>query len=593
MLEVIKNRRSIRKYKSKEVPKESIEEILKARIILSLLLLLAVMLAPFNAYAIDNAYYIKNYDVKMLVREDNSIEVTEDITVNFRQPRHGIYRYIPVENKIQRADGTSGVINAQIKHLKVSEEYDTYYDDNNNYTIQIGSGDKTVKGEHRYTISYIYKMGRDISDSYDELYYNIIGEGWDTYIEKVDFSIKMPKEFDAEKLGFSTGKYASIGTKKVKYSVTDNTVIGELTDKLSYNEALTVRLELPEGYFKFNAFSYYLRHILMILIPAVALIIVFVLWKKYGKDKKIVDVVDFYPPENLNSAEVAFWYKGAVGPTDTIALLLELANEGYVQIQEIKAGRKIFQYDSYAIVKIKDYDGKDDNKKIFFNGLFKHGDKVYESDLNEKFYVYADKIAENINSNYNIHKVFDGKSLRMRYIGWGISIAAALVCYLIYQMSFSAKSEMLCLAAGLAICAAAFIFSFFIRRRTQKGYETKQKINGFKIFLETAEKERLEAMVYDNPSYYYDILPFAYVLGVSDVWTKRFEGIAFEPPQWYYGSCTERMLFYHFLNSTMTSARTTMTSAPESSSSGFSGGFSGGGGGFSGGGAGGGGGGSW
>lgn len=561
----------------------------KTRIFLLISLLLAVILTPFNACAADSAYYIKDYDVKMTVTEDNSIAVTENITVHFIQPRHGIYRYIPVKNNIQRTDGTSGVINAKIKHLKVSESYDSYYDDNNNYTIQIGSSDKTITGEHSYTISYLYEMGRDISDSYDELYYNIIGNGWDTYIEKVSFSIEMPKEFDAEKLGFSTGKYATVGTEKVKYSVADNNITGELSDGLGLNEALTVRLELPEGYFKFNAFSYYLKHILMILIPAAALIIVIILWKNYGKDKKIVDVVEFYPPENLNSAEVAFWYKGFVRTTDTIALLLELANEGYVNIQEIENGVKDLKNNSYAIIKIRDYDGKDENKKIFFDGLFESGSKVYESDLNEKFYVYAREIVKNINSNFNIHKVFDGKSLRMRFVGWGISIAAALISYLICMMSFTETMGMICLVTGLAICTVSFIFSFFIRRRTQEGYETKQKINGFKIFLETAEKERLEAMVYDNPSYYYDILPFAYVLGVSDAWTKRFEGIAFEPPQWYYGSCAERMVFYHFLNSTMTSAKTTMTSAPESYSSGFSGGA----GGFSGGGAGGGGGGSW
>ncbi|MDE5996022.1 MAG: DUF2207 domain-containing protein, partial [Eubacterium sp.] len=85
------------------------------------------------------------------------------------------------------------------------------------------------------------------------------------------------------------------------------------------------------------------------------------------------------------------------------------------------------------------------------------------------------------------------------------------------------------------------------------------------------------------------ILPYAYVLGVSDKWTKNFESIALEPPQWYGGSVFDRMLFWHFMNTTFNSAATAMTSAPQSSG----GSFSGGGGGFAGGGSGGGGGGSW
>ena len=106
------------------------------------------------------------------------------------------------------------------------------------------------------------------------------------------------------------------------------------------------------------------------------------------------------------------------------------------------------------------------------------------------------------------------------------------------------------------------------------------------MFLETAEKERLETLVFDNPKYYYDILPYAYVLGVSDVFTEKFEGIALEPPEWYRGtSAFDRVLMFSFMNSTLRSCQQAMTSAPQTSSSG--------GGGFSGGGSGGGGGGSW
>lgn len=118
-----------------------------------------------------------------------------------------------------------------------------------------------------------------------------------------------------------------------------------------------------------------------------------------------------------------------------------------------------------------------------------------------------------------------------------------------------------------------------------------QKIKGFKMFLETAEKERLETLVDENPEYFYDIMPYAYVLGVSDKWMKKFENIAINPPSWYYGYNTFTFhTMYHFMNSTVRNCSEAMTSVPQTSSSG---GFSGGGGGFSGGGSGGGGGGSW
>ena len=97
----------------------------------------------------------------------------------------------------------------------------------------------------------------------------------------------------------------------------------------------------------------------------------------------------------------------------------------------------------------------------------------------------------------------------------------------------------------------------------------------------------------ENPSYFYDILPYTYVLGVSSKWIKKFESINVEPPDWYsgYDPFTYNR-FSHFLNDTITTANASMVSTPSSSGSTYSGGgFSGGG--FSGGGSGGGGGGSW
>ena len=51
------------------------------------------------------------------------------------------------------------------------------------------------------------------------------------------------------------------------------------------------------------------------------------------------------------------------------------------------------------------------------------------------------------------------------------------------------------------------------------------KIKGFKNFLATAEKDRLESLVNQNPTYFYDILPFMYVLGISNKWIEQIEDI--------------------------------------------------------------------
>ena len=40
-------------------------------------------------------YFIKNYDVEMQLNEDGSLDVTENIKVNFDEQRQGIIRDIP------------------------------------------------------------------------------------------------------------------------------------------------------------------------------------------------------------------------------------------------------------------------------------------------------------------------------------------------------------------------------------------------------------------------------------------------------------------------------------------------------------------
>ena len=113
---------------------------------------------------------------------------------------------------------------------------------------------------------------------------------------------------------------------------------------------------------------------------------------------------------------------------------------------------------------------------------------------------------------------------------------------------------------------------------------------GLKKFIEVAEKDRLEKMAADNPQYFYKILPYAYVLGVSKVWIKQFEGIAVPPPEWADSGIYRMNSFEGFTRNFSNAVAPSVNNGGISNSSYSS---SSGGGGFSGGGFGGGGGRSW
>lgn len=560
-----------------------------------LLAFVFISAVPFSAFANEygfKPYYIKNYDVCINVTEDNILQVTENIDVYFNQQRHGIYRYIPVKNNVERADGTTGETRAKISSVHCSD-YFSSSSENGNYIMKIGDEDATITGDYNYEISYDYALGKDILDGADELYYNIIGTGWDTYIQNVSFKIIMPKEFDDSLLGFSVGRYGEKGTDDIIFNVNGNEITGNLTRDLLPNEAFTVRLQLPDGYFYFNQRDHITRICLMIGIPILCLLFVSVIWRKFGKDKKVNKIVEFYPPENMSSADVAFWHKGFFENNNAVALLIELASEGYLKIIDYENSDYYDGIVSYSIEYIKEYDGGDKNKRIFFDGLFESGRKsVTEAQLEDKFYVYLNTITANYNSFGMRTKVFSSFSLFWRVVCWVAVIISLAINFIIISGTFGTWDKIAAFALGAVILIVSFVFSFFVRKRTEQGFLNLQKIEGFKMFLETAEKEKLETLVYDNPEYFYDILPYAYVLGVSDEWINKFENIAVEKPNWYYGSGgLTGMRMFSFIENMLISCENAMVSVPQASSGGK--GFSSGGGGFSGGGSGGGGGGSW
>ena len=636
-------------------------------------------------------YVIDKYDIDIKVNENNTFDITEEITAHFNVPKHGIYRTIPIKNTVKRLDGTTSKNYARITNLSVDNEY-TEEKENGNYKLKIGSEDKTITGNQKYVIKYTYNIGKDPLKDKDEFYFNLIGTDWDTVIGNITFKITMPKEFDSSKLGFSSGIASSVDSSKIIYDVDGNIISGRYNGILNSKEALTVRLELSEGYFvgagyKMNFFDY-----IMFIIPILFLIVSILLWYKYGRDEKVVETVEFNPPDGLNSLDVGFLYKGTTNNKDVVSLLIYLANKGYIKIEEIKK-KSLFNKQDFKITKLKEYDGSDENEHIFLYGLFSKEDKIdskkikdlikaskkagvkmsyseaYEkaffgttveehnsvtlSDLYNNFYKTINQIIANMTAKKD--EIFEKIPLKLiclmnlliiisslsmiiistfeetgieSGVDWvilisiliinsivcipimaivsvieysfnsRIKIILAMVFFLSYKIyafnSFSLQELMFCnpvhligFIIGMICELGIIIFCSLLSKRTKYGNEMLGKIKGFKTFLETAEKDKLESMVNDNPTYFYDILPYAYVLGVSDKWIKKFETISMKAPSWYVGyDAFDMHTFSSFITTAMTSAQSAMTSSP-SSDSGSSGGGS------SGGGSGGGGGGSW
>ena len=324
-----------------------------------------IFLIPNQSLGIteDDGYTIQAYNINMTVNENNTFDITENINVYFNSSRHGIYRKIPLKNSITRTDGTKSNNIAKITDINVSENYTT--SNQNGYKVlKIGDANQTLKGKHSYTIKYKYNIGKDPLKNADELYFNLIGDQWDTNISNVSFTITMPKSFDKSLLGFSSGYVGSTDSSNITYSVNGNTITGNTINKLYAGQALTVRLTLPEGYFVGASNNIDEFSVIVIILCVVFILIAYRLWAKYGKDEQVVETVEFYPPEGYNSAEVGLLYNGSADTKEIVSLLIYLANKGYLKIEETEGKGLFSKSKSFKITKIKDYDKITLNYKI-------------------------------------------------------------------------------------------------------------------------------------------------------------------------------------------------------------------------------------
>lgn len=579
-------------------------------------------------------FYIDNYDIVMDVKENRDVEITEVLDVNFTRPSHGIIRTIPLKAKILREDGSIGNEYGKIENVTASGLNSTSIN-NGQYEIKLGSANRYVDGPVRYEIKYTYKMGNDRLKDADEFYYNIVGNDWETNINRVHFRITMPKDYTARDFGFSTGLYGKTGYDPnfLIINTQGREISGFTTGTLQPREGITIRLVVDDNYFIKEAG----QHIETISIAGAMALISFLLWLVYGKDEPVIPVVNFYPPKNRNSAKFEVEYEGAPTDKGVVSLIFYLANKGYLEIEEDEDGE-------FIIKKLKEYDGKVKEEKIMFDALFTDRNKDEVSEYELKYSRAFSESCSRIRSTlYKIKGyLFDPNACSPKKVMILLAAILTILGTIIYTLGdytfnmLRGDGKVLIIFPTLAI----FMFSIFIRtpgitgkifisvwaimfggiplmilkdymqniesnypylifeflclavgivcllnlpKRNKKGRELLGNVLGFKKYLETAEEHRIRQLLNENPNYCDEVLPYAYVLGVADVWLKKLENIAEWHPHWYRGTFnTEKF-------SRMSRSMSNSASPPSSGSSGS--GHSGGG--HSGGGHGGGGGHSW
>lgn len=170
---------------------------------------------------------------------------------------------------------------------------------------------------------------------------------------------------------------------------------------------------------------------------------------------------------------------------------------------------------------------------------------------------------------------------------WFSVITVALVVGIIFLIAYVYNEpviDMLYLKyTSFATLIVSLVLSNKILSLNNEYRELYGKSLGFRKHLLLTEKARIEMLVKDDPTYFYDILPYAYAMNITDKYVKHFEGITLEQPTWYETSnrvtVFDVIVFHHIMNHSFNtfSKNITIMSTASKLGGGYGGKFGGGG----------------
>lgn len=401
--------------------------------------------------------------------------------------------------------------------------------------------------------------------------------------------------------------------------------------------------------------------LLTLILAAAALCAYYVItWQRYGIDpQKPVVFPQFNAPQDLSPASLGYLEKGFYTAPLISAALVSLAVKGFVKIVE-KDERflGLFGGITYEVIKLKGSDPHlpveeqhlmeklfaGDHNTVHFSGKYSSRIENAVTDFQANLRYQHDKFLKKGNNTRKLilplltillltagglYLSYEKTYSEIHLIA-GIVLTAALTALGIVFSIYYERNRMVKFVFAAAAAAAVFLlilvmsadsnrhensgfyavygfiifgfislvlFQYFIKQPTPEKLETLSLIEGFRMYLGTAEEKQLQ---FHNPpkmtpETFETLLPFAMVLGVEKIWGDKFQkmlkqsGIT-EPYQtsgWFVGNSLMNMNFAHTLNSSLSQSIASSATQPSSAGSGS------GGGGFSGGGGGGGGGGGW
>jgi hypothetical protein len=609
---------------------------------------------------------IGHFTSTVTVNADSSIDVRETITVTAEGNRikRGIFRDFPT-TYINRY-GRRVIVSLDVLGVTRNGRAGPYVLESlsNGARIRIGDQDILLEnGTHRYEISYRTTRQIGFFDKFDELYWNVTGNGWEFPIDAARVTVLLPQGASILDHSEYTGQQGESGGDARVTSTSGGTYAAQTTRALEPLEGFTVAVSWPKGFVAPPSDAQKWRwwmsdnvgfFMLGLGLLASALFFLFA-WNKVGRDPQKGPIIPlFAPPKGMGPAGVRYVSRYGSDEKGFAAALVGLGVKGRLKIADDDDGFSITKLNGTNATPLTSSEtalfaalpaGTTELKQVnhIRVGAAKRAlegalDQEYDGSVfMRNFKWFAGGLAISVVSLLAGALLLPGgegvnglAAIGFMGVWWGAILSAgwasikgfrgarglwrkisslfALV-FLIPFLGAGVIGPGLVLAQGefspglvmLISCAVLMglinvIFYQLLRAPTEMGQKLMDQIEGFRLYLSTAEEERLKLLHPPDktPELFERYLPYALALDCENAWNAKFAAVlaaaaaaGAAAPIWYSGQNWNSRDIGGFTNSlgrSLASSAASAATAPGTSSGSSGGGSSGGGGGGGGGG---------
>lgn len=528
-------------------------------------------------------YVISNYKIEMKIHDNGVAQIKESIDVS-NCDQQVVRKRIPTsysytnQSTNESVEKTYSVSNINVENHEVNTIVE-----NKQTILNIDLTKKTDSLVLTYDV-----LLDDFQMENQQLFYYTLFTGFEGNILAFNAEITFPKELSFSQMQLLNEEQKLVSDYIVSYE--NNKMIIKTNKTMTFGTHLSLRTVLPTDYFTYgNPVDLQLVVTVLSILLISGLFIVFVSKEQSNKKKRFLS----HPPKEVPMILYGYIVDGYISEKDFFPYLVQWANHGFIRVEETKHDVRILlckelppQVPSYeriffdaifgekTIVSLYDLENKDftlvfdELKEIVYDTLG-HNPKLGIYHMNNIYYQLSSCLLAGIpiflalyitfyTESYNIWN-----SLVSAFIGWG-AIALSCIPWVILVKRFPVLSKnarksmfsfigilqgfllfvigyvllihnmnFLYIIMNILMTIFFMLILFVLDRRTKSGSTMYKQVMALDNFIRQSRVAQIDDMIYKEPNYFYNILPYVAALDLVPLWAGKFTAIMIQKPFWF------------------------------------------------------------